>query len=97
MSQGEGTTNPAPGAGEQLGEKLGEMRQTLQEMGQILKLLAEEKVRTLRSSTECCAGARAQCQKMTENVEECIRTQPLPSVLVAAGIGALLGAVCLRR
>jgi ElaB/YqjD/DUF883 family membrane-anchored ribosome-binding protein len=49
------------------------------------------------SAAEIYSEGRERVRGATASVEQCIRDQPLRSLLVAAGIGCLLGALWVRR
>lgn len=82
---------------EQLQQKLNELKQDLQQVGQLLKSAAQEKFEGLReSAAQRVRQGRAKTEQAGGNVEEYIRAKPVRSVLIAAGLGAALAAI-LRR
>ena len=82
---------------EQLQQKLNELKQDLQQVGQLLKSAAQEKLEGLRNAaTQRVRQGRAKTEQAGGSVEEYIRAKPVRSVLLAAGVGAVLGAI-LRR
>jgi ElaB/YqjD/DUF883 family membrane-anchored ribosome-binding protein len=72
--------------------------QNLRELGGMARDIAEEKVDQLRTSaTEAYQGGRNSMQRGGHYVEQFIREQPFKSILVAAGVGMLLGGLWMRR
>ena len=96
----ETTNGSAPAdvpSGEQLQQKLNELKQDLQQVGQLLKSVAQEKLEVIRdAASQRVRQGRAKTVQVEGSVEEYIRAKPVRSVLIAAGIGAILSAV-LRR
>lgn len=71
-----------------------EAKEGVKEMGN----LASEGLEMLRESTnECLEQGRAKAQELAAVLEAQIRAQPLTAVLVAGGVGLLLGVMWSRR
>ena len=81
-----------------LGRKTRTVTQDLQELGGMARDMAQEKVEQLRASaSEYCEEGRDKVQQVERSVEQFIRQQPLKSILIAAGVGMLLGGLWMRR
>ncbi|HEY5314414.1 MAG TPA: hypothetical protein VIK18_17910 [Pirellulales bacterium] len=86
-SQASGARETAEAAGEQL-----------HAMGHQAREMAHDAMDQARESAgELYAQGRERVSGAAASVEQCIRDQPLRSLLVAAGIGCLLGAIWVRR
>ena len=72
--------------------------QDLQELGGMAREMAQEKVAQLRASaSEYCEEGRDKVQQVERGFEQFVRQQPLKSILIAAGVGMLLGGLWMRR
>jgi len=81
-----------------LGRKARTVTQDLQELGGMAREMAQEKVAQLRASaSEYCEERRDKIQQVERSVEQFIQQQPLKSILIAAGVGMLLGGLWMRR
>ena len=81
------------GAAEQLRNKATEVSQNIREMGDA----AREKYDQLRSSaTDYYEQGRARAQEWEQGLEEYVREKPMKSLLIAAGVGMLLGVLWRR-
>jgi ElaB/YqjD/DUF883 family membrane-anchored ribosome-binding protein len=81
-----------------LGRKTRTVTQDIQELGGLAREMAQEKVEQLRTSaSEFCEEGRDKAQQVERSFEEFVRQQPLKSVLIAAGVGMLLGGFWMRR
>jgi len=81
-----------------LGRKARTVTQDIQELGGMARDMAQEKVDQLRASaSEYCEEGRDTVQQVERSFEQFIRQQPLKSILIAAGVGLLLGALWMRR
>jgi len=92
-----------------LRRKAGDVKQSVQELGSVAKQAAGEKIGELRdtasekmgelrdSASEYYERGRDRMYEAEQTVEDYIREQPLKSVLIAAGVGFVLGACYLRR
>jgi ElaB/YqjD/DUF883 family membrane-anchored ribosome-binding protein len=70
------------------------MRDTAQEFGERARHLAEE---TFSRAGDYYDESRDVVRSAARSAERCVRDQPLRSMLVAVGIGCLLGAIIVRR
>jgi len=85
-------------ATDDLRRKAGDVKQSVQELGSVAKAAAGEKMGELRdTATEYYERGRDRVYDAEQSVEDYIRDQPLKSVLIAAGVGFLLGAFYIRR
>ena len=81
-----------------LGRKTRTVKQDLQELGGMAREMAEEKVEQWRASaSEYCEEGRDKVQQVERSFEKFIRQQQLKSILIAAGLGLLLGGLWMRR
>jgi ElaB/YqjD/DUF883 family membrane-anchored ribosome-binding protein len=72
--------------------------QDIQELGGLAREMAQEKVGQMRASaSEYCADGRSAVQQVQHSFEQFVRQQPLKSVLIATGVGVLLGGLWMRR
>lgn len=70
----------------------------LQELGGMAREMAQEKVEQVRASAvDYAKEGREKIRSVEKSIEEYIREQPLKSMLIAAGVGLLLGRLWLRR
>lgn len=73
-------------------------REQLHAMGHQAREVAHDALDQARESAEeLYEQGRERMSGAVNSVEQCIRDQPLRSLLVAAGIGCLLGAIWVRR
>ncbi len=83
---------------DRLGRQTKEVTKDLLELGEIAKDAAEEKLGQLReNAAEYCEEGRDTVQHVQQSVEQYIGERPLKSILIAAGIGLLLGRFWMRR
>jgi ElaB/YqjD/DUF883 family membrane-anchored ribosome-binding protein len=83
---------------ERLGQQAMEVTKDLQEMGGIVRDAAQEKLGDLRTNvSEHYEQGRDQLLSIERTVEQYLRQRPFTSVLIAAGVGLLVGRFCLRR
>ena len=83
---------------DELREKLNELRDGLSDLGKIIKGIAQEKAGDVRQSASGYVDqGRAKTEELTHSCEDYIRQKPLKSVLIAGAVGAVLGALWLRR
>jgi ElaB/YqjD/DUF883 family membrane-anchored ribosome-binding protein len=83
---------------DQLGKQAEEVTEDLQEMGRTVRDAAQEKLGQLRkNASECCEQGREQVRHAQHAVGHFIRGLPIKSVLIAAGVGFLLGRSWPRR
>ena len=85
------------GATSQLKDQASQMAQSLRDMGGTVTQAAREQYDNLReSATEYYDYGRERAQEWQQQAEEYIREQPLKSVLIAAGVGIVLGVLWRR-
>jgi len=76
----------------QLGKQAMEVTKDIREMGNIAKDAVEEKVEQVRdSASDLYAQGRDRIHDVSCSVAHFLRERPFQSVLIAAGIGWLLG------
>jgi ElaB/YqjD/DUF883 family membrane-anchored ribosome-binding protein len=74
------------------------LAEDLQELGGMAREMATEKVEQVRSNVASCANeGRERVRSVEHSIEEYIREQPLKSMLIATGVGLLLGRFWMRR
>ena len=74
------------------------MKKDLKKMGETVSNAAQEKLEQVgEAASEYCAQGREQVHGLACACEQFIRDRPLRSVLMAAGVGWLLGRVWKRR
>jgi ElaB/YqjD/DUF883 family membrane-anchored ribosome-binding protein len=72
--------------------------QGLQDAGHAVKTMANDSVDALRETAqEFIDQGRDKIREMGENVETHVQEQPVKSVLIAAGVGFLIGLFFLRH
>jgi ElaB/YqjD/DUF883 family membrane-anchored ribosome-binding protein len=87
-----GGSSGARATGEQLRQKAGEVRESIGEMGGIAKEAAREKLGELReTATHAYQRGRERAGEAVKGVEHYIQEQPIKSLLMAAGLGLLVG------
>ena len=92
-----GESNPQQGsqqggAGEQMRNTAAQVQQNLRDMGSQVRDAAEEKFNNLRDqAAEYYDQGRERAQEWEQNLESYVQDQPIKSLLIAAGVGALLG------
>jgi len=85
------------GATEQLKGKAAEVTQNIREMGGQVRDAAQEKYEQLRDqASEYYDQGREAAREWQGNLETYVREQPLKAVLIAAGVGVLLGVIWKR-
>jgi ElaB/YqjD/DUF883 family membrane-anchored ribosome-binding protein len=52
--------------------------------------------RVSEAASECCSAWSEQCKHLAESAEDYVRKQPIKSLLIATGIGLLIG-LAVRR
>jgi ElaB/YqjD/DUF883 family membrane-anchored ribosome-binding protein len=89
---------PSSSATEQLRSQAGTVREDLSQLGKLAKDATKEKIGEAR---EIAAGyyekGRVKAGELETELIDYVRAKPLKSVLIAAGIGALLGILVSRR
>ena len=80
------------GGAAQLKEKAQEVKDNLREMGSQARDVAKEQYENLRSqANEYYEQGRERINEYTESLEQYVQEQPIKSLLIAAGVGVLLG------
>ena len=83
-SQGQGGTN--------IGQSAQQVGQNLRDLGGQVRDMATERYEQLRTqATDYYQQGRERAQEWEENLEQYIQEKPLHAVLIAAGVGVLLG------
>ena len=83
---------------DQLGKQAKKVTDDLQAMGETVRDAAQETLgRVGETASECCAQGRDKVHGIACACEQFIRQKPLTSVLLAAGVGLLLGRFWNRR
>ena len=83
---------------EQLKEKASQVGQDLREIGGQVRDVAREQYDRLRhSANEYYEQGRQTAREWQENVETYVQEQPVKSLLIAAGVGVLVGLLLKRR
>lgn len=73
-------------------------RERLHEMGEIAKDLAHEKIDQVRDfASEQAGQGQEKVQELGRTFTDSIREKPVRSMLIAAGVGLLLGRFWMRR
>jgi len=79
-------------------EKASDLGHDVQELGKITKELASDTIHRLTdSASEYYKEGLHKAQNLEKSFEDKIRKNPMEAVLIAAGIGLLLGALWRRR
>ena len=85
-------------ASERLAEQARKISQDVQEMGTVVKETAQEKLEQWRDSAEDLQGqAKERMYHAESTIEQCIRDQPVKSVLIAALAGLVFGRIFMRH
>lgn len=72
--------------------------QGFQDAGQAARRMASEGVEKVRdTATEYWEQGRAKAEEVTETVQNRVRENPMAAILIAAGVGFLIGMACARR
>ena len=83
---------------DQLGQQANEVLEDLQKMGGTIRDAAQEKLGQVgERAAECCGQGQDKIHGVACACEQVVRQRPLTSVLLAAGVGLLLGRFWLRR
>jgi ElaB/YqjD/DUF883 family membrane-anchored ribosome-binding protein len=82
----------------QLSERAAKAMEGLQQAGSEVRAAAHEQLDVLRgTASECYEEGRKRVQQVGQTLEQRIRERPLSSLLIAAGVGCLLGLIWRRR
>ena len=83
---------------QQLRGQAAEAAQNLREMGGQVKQAAQEQMENLRQqASEYYEQGRVKAQEWQQDLESYVQDQPVKSLLIAAGVGFLLGVIWKRR
>ena len=100
MSQSDSgeTTATTPSATDQLRAHGETVREDLGQLGRLAKSAAREKLGEARGvAADYYGEGRKKAGELETQVVDYVRTKPLKSVIIAAGVGALLGILMSRR
>jgi ElaB/YqjD/DUF883 family membrane-anchored ribosome-binding protein len=87
-----------PTTSDQLGKQAKQVTEDLQKMGGTIRDAAEEKLgQAGERASEYCEQGRDKVHSVACACEQFLREQPLRSILIAGGIGWLLGRFWSRR
>lgn len=87
-----------PSVSERVSGMAADLQHHAQEMGAQIKDVAEQKMNEVRdSAAQYYEQGRERAQVAAGDMENYIREQPTKSLLIAAGIGAVLGVLWVRR
>src|SRR5690606_31745161 len=82
---------------EQVRESAAEVKENLRDLGSQARAAAQEQYDQLRQqANDYYEQGRVRAQEWEQGVEDYIREQPVKSMLIAAGVGLLLGALWKR-
>ena len=86
------TANSTSSAGDQLRETASNVRQNIRDAGTQVRDAASEKFEQLRGdATAYYEEGRKRAMEWEHSLEEYVQEKPIQSLLIAAGVGALLG------
>lgn len=90
--------NPSQWSGSAVREQAEAAKEQLHDLGEQARERAQEAFSRVReSAVEYSEQGREWLVDLARATENCVRDQPVRSLLVAAGIGCLLGAIFIRR
>ena len=85
-------------ASDRLGKQARKVTEDLQDLGGIAGDAAQEKLGQLReNASDYYEEGREKVHQVERTFEQFIRDQPLKSILIAAGVGLVLGRFWMRR
>jgi ElaB/YqjD/DUF883 family membrane-anchored ribosome-binding protein len=97
MSRADSGNTPSQGAASQLRDKASEVATNLRDMGSQVRDAATEKYENIKeSASEYYQAGRDKAVQWENQIEEYVREQPIKSLLMAAGVGILLGVLWKR-
>jgi len=83
---------------DQLREKTSDIKSSLQEMGSTAKNIAQEKFEDVRDSmSSYYEQGRDKAMELEHSLENRIRERPVSSILIATGLGFLIGMLWMRK
>ena len=84
--------NPTGEGQSQLKDTAQQVQQNLREMGGQVKDVATQQYEHLRTqATDYYEQGRQRAQEMEQNLEQYVHEKPIQALLIAAGVGMLLG------
>ncbi|MBC8107011.1 MAG: DUF883 domain-containing protein [Anaerolineae bacterium] len=90
MSRSE--SNPGGGAGANVRETAQQVKENIRDMGGQVRDAATEQYTNLRNqATEYFQEGRERAQEWEQSIETYVQEKPIQSILIAAGVGMLLG------
>jgi ElaB/YqjD/DUF883 family membrane-anchored ribosome-binding protein len=79
-------------------EQASTIAKDFQEVGNTARRMASDSVETIRdSANQYLDEGRARVRELSETMQHRVQDQPMTSVLIAAGIGFVLGVLWVRR
>jgi ElaB/YqjD/DUF883 family membrane-anchored ribosome-binding protein len=80
------------GQGQDLQSKATEVQQNIRDMGNQVRDVAQDKFNELRDSASAYyEQGRQRAQEWEQGLEDYVQQQPVKALLIAAGVGALIG------
>lgn len=97
-----GMASSKSSATNQLYEKMSDAVHSVQEMGGLAKEFAHEKFEEVRDNVGESAAryyeqGRTKAKELEQTLEGIIRERPLKAIMIAVGIGLILGGLAIRR
>ena len=84
--------NEVQGSATQMRETAAQVQQNIRDMGNQVRDAAQEKYNELRDqASEYYEEGRQRAQEWEQNLETYVQEQPIKALLIAAGVGAVLG------
>jgi ElaB/YqjD/DUF883 family membrane-anchored ribosome-binding protein len=97
MSRAESGNAPGQGAAAQVKDKVSEVASNIKDMGsQVRDAAAEQYENVKEGAAEYYRAGRDKAAEWESQIEEYVRERPIKSLLMAAGVGALLGIIWKR-
>jgi ElaB/YqjD/DUF883 family membrane-anchored ribosome-binding protein len=98
MSEAETAKTADAPSTQRLREQAGAVKEDVRELGRVAKEVSQEKLReTKQVAGEYVAKGRKKAGELEETVVTYVRENPVKSVMIAAGAGALIGFLLSRR
>jgi ElaB/YqjD/DUF883 family membrane-anchored ribosome-binding protein len=86
------------GGMESMREKAGDLKSNLQEMGSAAKHMAQEQFEGVRDTMSTYyEQGRERALELEHSLENRVRERPISSILVATGLGFLIGMLWMRK
>jgi ElaB/YqjD/DUF883 family membrane-anchored ribosome-binding protein len=83
---------------ENLRDKAGDIKSSLQDMGSSAKQMAQEQFAGMRESmSSYYEQGRERATELEQSLENRVREKPISSILVATGLGFLIGMLWMRK